>query len=54
VDAAEKIAFYLLKKVNPAVRDHQLIEDGTVERDCPQAKVNLSRAVRDYERRCSV
>ena len=26
--SVEKLAFYLLKKINKAVRDHDLIEDG--------------------------
>jgi len=55
----EKLAFYLLKKVNKDVRHHDLIKDGdrivvTVEKDCPQAKVNLVRAVQRYGRKCAV
>ncbi len=51
----EKLAFYLLKKVDKAVRHYDLIKDGdrfvvTVAKDPPQAKVNLFRTVQRYTR----
>lgn len=51
----EKLAFYLLKKVDKAVRHYDLIKDGdrivvTVEKDPPQAKVNLFQIVQRYTR----